>query len=113
MCSPLNFFVPAPGPINDEDKKVLEEMLKSGIPTILLCDKSTDVQSIVSALGIGGATDLSDNNAWIGLYKKVKTGEPEESIKFPFNDLSIGIKTILIDSRKNDVEDKQTLRNFR
>ncbi|KAL5254996.1 hypothetical protein ACHWQZ_G014443 [Mnemiopsis leidyi] len=113
VCSPLNFFVPAPGPINDEDKKVLEEMLKSGIPTILLCDKSTDVQSIVSALGIGGATDLSDNNAWIGLYKKVKTGEPEESIKFPFNDLSIGIKTILIDSRKNDVEDKQTLRNFR
>ena len=74
ICSPVNFYVPATGSIldeSDEDKKMLAEILKSGIPTILLSDKTSDIDLILESLkGSSGDTDLSKDNVWVSILIK-------------------------------------------
>ena len=66
--------MPAAGSIrdeSDEDKKMLAEILKSGIPTIVLCDEASDINPILEALkGNSGDTDFSKDNVWVSVLIK-------------------------------------------
>ena len=67
VCSPINFFVPASDSIeelSDKEKDMVTELLKSGIPTIILYSSAISISDF--RLKLGDRLDgVSDKDIWV------------------------------------------------
>ena len=68
VCSPINFFVPTSDSIgeelSDEEKDMVTELLKSGIPTVILYSSAISISDF--RLKLGDRLDgVSDKDIWV------------------------------------------------
>ncbi|XP_063682437.1 uncharacterized protein LOC134817234 [Bolinopsis microptera] len=104
VCSPINFFVPTSDSpeeeLSDEEKDMVTELLKSGIPTIVLYSSAISISDF--KLKLGDRLDgVSDNDIWIRVWINNEDNNDVEQPEHTFIDLPTGLKDVLVKSTEH------------